>query len=60
MNIPYTIPGLPTVEIKGQTKELDYTCYLTGITKIEHKVKTFYDNEEMSNEVLSKMSSRRG
>ena len=55
MNIPYTIPGLPTVEIKGETKELDCTLYLTEIAKIEHKVKTFYDNEEMSNKVLSKM-----
>ena len=55
MNVPYTIPGLPTVEIKGQTKELDYSLYLTGIAKTEHKVKTLYNNEEMSNSVLSKM-----
>ena len=37
MHVPYTIPGLPTVQIKGQTKELDYTLYLTGIAIIEHK-----------------------
>ena len=55
MHVPYTIPGLPTVQIKGQTKELDYTLYLTGIAKIEHKVKTHYDNEEMSNSVLCNM-----
>ena len=52
MNVPYTIPGLPTVETKGQTKELDYTLYLiTDFAKIEHKV----NNEKMSNAVLSKM-----
>ena len=55
MHVPYTIPGLPTVQIKGQTKELDYTLYLTGIAKIEHKVKTHYDNEEMSHSVLCNM-----
>ena len=55
MQIPYTIPGLPTVEIKGQTKELDYSLYIAGINKIESKVKTFYDNEEMSHAVPGAM-----
>jgi len=54
MQIPYTIPGLPT-EIKGQTKELDCSLYLAGINKIESKVNTFYDNEEMSHAVLGAM-----
>ena len=31
MTVPYVIPGLPTVEINGTVKEVEYTQYMQGI-----------------------------
>ena len=39
MTVPYVIPGLPTVEINGTVKEVEYTQYMQGIEKLVQKVK---------------------
>jgi len=48
MTVPYVIPGLPTVEINGTVKELEYTQYMQGIDKLVPKIKALYGNEERS------------
>ena len=55
MTVPYVIPGLPTVEINGTVKELEYTQYMQGIDKLVPKIKALYDNEERSSRIINTM-----
>ena len=55
MTVTYVIPGLPTVEINGTVKELEYTQYMQGIDKLVPKMKALYDNEERSSRIINTM-----
>ena len=55
MTVPYVIPGLPTVEINGTVKELEYTQYMQGIEKLVPKIKALYDNEQRSSRIIQTM-----
>ena len=55
MNVPYVIPGLPTVEINGTVKEVEYTQYMQGIEKLVPQIKALYDNEQRANRIIQTM-----
>ena len=52
MTVPYVIPGLPTVEINGTVKEVEY---MQGIEKFVSKIKALYDNEQRSSRIIQTM-----
>ena len=58
MTVPYVIPGLPTVEINGTVKQVDYTQYMPGIKKLVLKIKQLYDNEERANRIIQPMQQQ--
>ena len=55
MTVPYVIPGLPTVEIDGTVKEVEYTQYMQGIEKLVPKIKALYDIEQRANRIIQTM-----
>ena len=52
MTVSYIIPGLPTVEINGTVKEVKYTQFMQGITKVESKSKALYNNDKRSTRII--------
>ena len=55
MTVPYVIPGLPTVEINGTVKEVEYTQFMQGIEKLVPKIQTLYDNQERATRIINTM-----
>ena len=55
MTVPYVIPGLPTVEINGTVKEVEYTQYMQGIEKLVPKIQALYDNQERATRIINTM-----
>ena len=46
---------LPTVDINGTVKKVEYTQQMQGIEKFVPKIKALYDNEERANRIIQTM-----
>ena len=55
MTVPYVNPGLPTMQINGTVKEMEYSQYMQGIEKRVPKIKALYDNEERAARIIQTM-----
>ena len=55
MTVPSVIPCLPTVEINGTVKEVEYTQFMQGIEKLVPKIQALYDNQERATRIINTM-----